>query len=172
MPRLLIVRHAIALEREEAQSQQMSDADRPLTDKGRRRMQQAAAGIQQVAGPLRQILSSPLRRAQQTAAILAREYPGSACSTTDALSPGSPSSSLITELDKVSEQGSFAIVGHEPELSALIATLMFGESGAAIQMKKGGAALLDFPNRIVAGQGTLLWLLTPGQLRKLGNETS
>jgi phosphohistidine phosphatase SixA len=47
--------------------------------------------------------------------------------------------------------------------------LLCGTPQATIQMKKGGAALLDFPSHIAAGKGTLLWLLTPGQLRAIGS---
>ncbi len=168
MPRLLIVRHAIAQDRDEARARQCADADRPLTDKGRRRMLQAAAGIRSEVAPLQRILTSPLPRAQQTAEILAREYPGVPLAVTDRLSPGHSLPSLIDELAATALPGTLAIVGHEPDLSGLIALLLCGEDKAAIQLKKAGAALLDFPQRIAIGRGTLLWLLAPGQLRKLG----
>ena len=169
MPRLLIVRHAIAQDRDEAYAQHRSDADRPLTDKGRRRMQQVAAGIHCEAGQLEQILSSPLLRAHQTAEILSRQYPETPLTITDSLSPGQSLPSLVEELAATSHGGTVAIVGHEPDLSSLIALLVFRNEQAAIQLKKGGAALLDFPHRIAIGNGALLWLLTPGQLRKLGS---
>jgi hypothetical protein len=36
-------------------------------------------------------------------------------------------------------------------------------------MRKGGACLLDFPNGLDAGTGTLLWAMTPAQLRALAD---
>jgi len=168
MPKLLIVRHAIAQDREEALKQRVPDAERPLTDKGKKRMRRAAAGLRQAAGPLGQILSSPLRRAQQTAKILHREYPDTPLSLSDALSPGQSLNALVTTLAETGNQGTLAVVGHEPDLSQLIAALLCGETGSAIELKKGGAALLAFTGRIGPGQGELQWLLTPGQLRALG----
>lgn len=169
MARLLIVRHAIAQDRVEAHEQQRADAERPLTDKGRRRMQQAAAGIRLEAGPLQRILTSPLLRAQQTAEILASEFPGAEYATTETLSPGEPRASLLDELAALPEKDTVAVVGHEPDLGILVAVLLCSTPQAAIQMKKGGAALLNFPSHIAAGEGTLLWLLTPGQLRAIGS---
>lgn len=171
MPQLLIVRHAIAMDRDEAHARLWRDADRPLTDRGRRRMQQAAAGIRMETGPLYRILSSPLRRAQQTAEILAREYPDSHLTLTDGLSPGQSLTALIGELADIPQECTLALVGHEPDLSQLIALLLCSDVRSAVRLKKGGAALIDFPLTIEAGHGELLWLLTPGQLRKLGSES-
>ena len=168
MPKLLIVRHAIAQDRDEALKQRLPDAERPLTGKGKKRMRRAAAGLRQVVGPLGHILSSPLRRAQQTAAILQGEYPDAPLTLSDTLSPGQSVNALVTTLAKTGNQGTLALIGHEPDLSRLTATLLCGETSAAIQLKKGGAALLAFTGRIGSGQGRLLWLLTPGQLRALG----
>lgn len=170
MPRLLIVRHAIAQDREEAYARHQADADRPLTDKGRRRMRQAAAGLRSEAGPLERILSSPLLRARQTAEILAHGHPGASVSITEQLSPGGALPSLVEALASVTRGGTVALVGHEPDLGKLIALLLCGDKQATIPLKKGGAALLDFPRRPAIGDGTLLWLLRPGQLRRLGTD--
>ncbi len=168
MPKLLIVRHAIAQDRDEALKQRLPDAERPLTGKGKKRMRRVAAGLRHAAGPLGLILSSPLRRAQQTAAILQDEYPDTPLTLSDTLSPGQSVNTLATKLAETGNPRTLAVIGHEPDLSQLIATLLCGQTGAAIQLKKGGAALLTFTDRIASGQGRLLWLLTPGQLRTLG----
>ena len=65
---LLIVRHAIAFERNIARWP--DDADRPLSPKGVARAAKAAAGIKQLVRAPTRVLASPLVRAQQTAAIL------------------------------------------------------------------------------------------------------
>ncbi len=172
MSRLLIVRHAIALDRDEAHERQLDDADRPLTDKGRQRMIQGAAGIRVAAGPLEQILSSPLSRAQQTGEILRHEYPNTPLTLINHLRPGQDISALITTLADTVNQGTLAVVGHEPDLSQLISTLLCGNLQPAFRLKKGGAALLDFHKEIGRGQGILLWLLNPGQIRTLGGSRS
>lgn len=168
MPRLLLVRHAIAQDRDEAFEQQLSDAERPLTKKGKRRMRRAAAGLRQITGQVERILSSPLLRAQQTAEILSIEYPDCPVVLCDFLGPGQPIPSLIPLLAEEANEGTLIVVGHEPDLGQLISLLLCGHIRATVCLKKGGAAMIDFPGEIGGGQGQLLWLLTPRQLRKLG----
>jgi len=164
MPQLLIVRHAIAEERDEAARQGLSDAERPLTKKGAKRMTQIAAALARQLPQAEQIITSPLLRARQTAELLAARYPGMAITIEDGLSPGGSLDQLVAQLQRQAGEGVNILVGHEPDLSALISLLLFGKEGVSIQMKKGGAALLDFPRHIGSGQGTLLWLQTPRQL--------
>jgi phosphohistidine phosphatase SixA len=59
-------------------------------------------------------------------------------------------------------------VGHDPHLALLITWLLTGVENETIPLKKGGAALLEFEGKPAAGQATLQWLLTPSQLRALG----
>jgi phosphohistidine phosphatase len=165
MPQLLIVRHAIAEERDEATRLGHSDAERPLTPKGSKRMKAIAAGIaRQIPAP-QYILSSPLLRARQSAEILATRFPGTTITIERGLIPGAPLAQLVARLDERIDEGTGILVGHEPDLSTLVSLLLFGKESAAIQLKKGGAALLDFPRHIASGQATLLWLMTPRQLR-------
>jgi len=165
MPQLLIVRHAIAEDREEAARLGHKDAERPLTKKGVKRMKAIATCIaHQIPTPVC-ILTSPLLRAQQTAELLAAAFPETTLTFEQQLVPGASPDQLIKHLNKQIEEGTGVIVGHEPDLSSLISLLLFGETSVAIQLKKGGAALLDFSGHITSGQATLLWLMTPRQLR-------
>jgi phosphohistidine phosphatase len=65
---LLIVRHAIALERDT--HRWPDDDERPLSARGMARARKAALGLKAVTGRPTRVLSSPLLRAKQTAAIL------------------------------------------------------------------------------------------------------
>jgi phosphohistidine phosphatase len=56
---LLIVRHAIAMEREEFAKTGRPDSDRPLTDTGRRRMRKNARGLQRISPHPDLIATSP-----------------------------------------------------------------------------------------------------------------
>ncbi|MGM0593274.1 MAG: CHAD domain-containing protein [Pseudomonadota bacterium] len=161
MQQLLILRHAIALDRDEAARQGLSDAERPLTPKGERRMAQVATSLQSQLERPALILNSPLLRARQTAELLARRYPGVRRQTCKALSPGTPPTELIDALAKYEYHGPLVLTGHEPDLSTLIALLVFGEECANIQLKKAGAALLTFTKPIDRGRATLEWLLLP-----------
>src|SRR5687767_12246278 len=66
---LYIIRHAIAVD--EATSDSGSDSERPLTDKGRKKMRQIAKALRHLGVEFDLILSSPYVRACETAEILA-----------------------------------------------------------------------------------------------------
>src|SRR5437016_5073253 len=78
-----IVRHAIA----EEQSSTGKDADRELTNEGKEKMKEAAAGFAGTGPKIDRILSSPLPRARQTAEIVAREL-GKEVSEMKEMAPG------------------------------------------------------------------------------------
>ena len=70
---LLIVRHAIAFERNP--ERWPDDGARPLSPRGVMRARRAAAGLKKLAVRPVRVLASPLVRTQQTAAILT-QYAG------------------------------------------------------------------------------------------------
>lgn len=164
---LLVIRHAIAQQREVATAAGIDDAERPLTAAGEEKMAQACRGLSTLIHACDTLLCSPLRRAVQTAAIVQRHMDRpTTFATTAALAPGVGSNDCLHTLEQA-EGERIAIIGHEPELGRLIATLLCGR-GAAIILKKGGMALLRFETEIRPGNGELRWLLTPKQLRLLG----
>jgi len=59
-------------------------------------------------------------------------------------------------------------VGHEPDLSCLATRLVGHRSDPILSLGKGGACLLEIPEGVQSGGATLIWLLTPRQLRRLG----
>src|SRR5260221_7017303 len=65
---LLIVRHAIAFERD--RHRWRDDGARPLSPAGIRRARKAAAGLKELSKAPDRVLTSPLGRARQTAQIL------------------------------------------------------------------------------------------------------
>jgi phosphohistidine phosphatase len=168
MQQLLILRHAIALDRDEADTLALSDFERPLTDKGRERMEQIAAGIKRSILEPSLILSSPLLRARQTADILASQYDAVEINIIEELAPGHSLHQLIAVLQKQQVSAPLVIVGHEPSLSTFAGLLLCGRPFSPLQLKKGGAALLEFNQRIDSGCGNLLWLMTPRLLRTCG----
>jgi phosphohistidine phosphatase len=167
MRELLVVRHAIALERSEGRERGLEDAQRPLTDEGSEKMEAAARGLVRLQSRCSHILSSPLLRAQQTATILQRHYPDAAMSQLEELAPSYSSEECIEAVNHCRER-QIAIVGHEPGLSRLIAALIGCSMDGTIELKKGGVALLQFDHQIAPGRGILRWLVTPKQLRLLG----
>lgn len=62
------------------------------------------------------------------------------------------------------------IVGHEPHLSALVSWLLSGSSTRPlVEMRKGGACLIEFRERVEKGRGVLKWLATPRLLKSVGS---
>ena len=65
-----------------------------------------------------------------------------------------------------SEEGSVALVGHEPFLSRLASLLCAGgEAALRMKLKKGGVVSIQIDGDVRAGSGCLIWSVTPKQLR-------
>jgi len=165
---LLIIRHGIAEDAEAFAAKGKDDSLRPLTKAGKRKMKEAAAGLRELVDSIDIIAASPLVRAQQTAKIVAGTYGDLAVATVDALSPGSDPSDLLEWIGEHASAEVIAVVGHEPHLGMLVTWLMTEARESRVAMSKGGAALLDFSARVEAHRGTLEWLLTGSQLRRIG----
>lgn len=160
--RLLLIRHAIAVERGAPGA---PDDERALTPRGRERFRQAAKGLRRLVDAPDVLFSSPLIRAAQTAQIAARAWGGPKVTMLPALATGDRDE-LARALERVAGERFVALVGHEPHMSELLAFLLGGRSPERLVFRKGGAALLDVPGRLGDG-GTLVWFLPPRLLRRL-----
>lgn len=165
---LLVIRHAIAEDRETFQQKGKPDAERPLTERGRRRMRSAARGLATLVPGIDVLATSPYARAVETAEIVSRAFRDAAPTpmTVDLLTPEGSFEALLTWLGEEPADRT-AIVGHEPHLSGFISWLLTGRHGSFVELKKGAASLLQLPPRGPAGSAFLRWALTPGQLRAL-----
>jgi phosphohistidine phosphatase len=157
---LLVIRHAIAVDRGQG-----PDADRPLTKKGKKRMNRGAAGLKALVPDLDVLATSRLLRAKQTAAIVARHHRIEPVEI-DELAPGVPLSRLLDWL-RLQAVARLAIVGHEDGLSTFASWLISGRSESHLTLKKGGACLVEISESLVPGTAVLRWLLTPKQLRRM-----
>ena len=159
-----ILRHAIAVPRG---TPGYPNDDRPLTDEGIEKMTRAAEGIANVVKNFNLILTSPLSRAQDTARITARalkcEENVQSCSE---LLPGSSPKNLLSLLEKNKDKDRVLLVGHEPDLGYLASSLL-GSLNPVIAFKKGSLCRIDLMDFSLEEPGTLIWHLTPKQLRML-----
>jgi phosphohistidine phosphatase len=160
--KLLIIRHAIAAPRG---TPGIADDDRPLTAAGIRKFRRAAAGLARITPRPDLILTSPLPRARSTAEIAARAW-GSVPIREDPALAGGNLKSVLAALEGSAGAELIALVGHEPQLSALLARLIDGGDSGRLPFRKGGAALVELPAAPAAG-GTLVWFLPPRLLRSL-----
>jgi phosphohistidine phosphatase len=165
---LLVIRHAIAMEREEWAKSGRPDSDRPLTDTGRRRMRKNARGLQRVSPHPDLIATSPWLRAADTALVVAETLGVEQMETIDEMLPDHHPRDLAAWLNGRGDLATVAVVGHEPHLGELV-TWLLGGKGSNVDFKKGGACLLRIDDEVDAGSGILLWHLTPSQLRGLAD---
>lgn len=160
--KLLLLRHGPAGDREKWKSAGRPDGKRPLTSAGKRKTARAAAGLRRALPGVHRLISSPLKRARQTAELAAREYEIEV-ELLPELARGASREKLFARLTALPSAATVALVGHEPDLSRLAAAL----TGARLTLKKAGAALIAVDGKPRPGAGQLEWLLAPRQLRGL-----
>lgn len=158
---LLVVRHAIAEDSSD------DDAHRRLTAEGKQKMKQGAKGLRNLVPRIDLLATSPLTRAVETAQILAETYDGPKPVVAPVLAPGQRPDALAAWLETQATHATVAVVGHDPGLSIAVSWLVSAAERPIIELKKGGACLLVFGERIGAGEGLLRWLVTPRLLRDL-----
>jgi phosphohistidine phosphatase len=165
--RLYLVRHAIAAEADA--KQWPDDRQRPLTTAGARRFKKtskALVGLIESGGTVDRLITSPLVRARATATILhAAGLPEPIDESV--LAPGRTAARVLAVL-RAHDASSIVMVGHEPDLSRLLAVCIAGpEAKLSLHFRKGGAACLSFSGAPRVGEATLEWLLPPKALRAL-----
>ena len=154
--RLLVLRHAQAVPQG---TRGLADRDRPLTPEGERRFRRSAQSIARALPAPDLVLTSPLVRARQTAALLVAEWGGGEPTLEPALAGGSVES-ILDALDAHRALGTVAIVGHEPTVSALAAELLAVTASDAIAFEPGAAALFEITS-VATRRGRLVWFVPP-----------
>jgi phosphohistidine phosphatase len=119
--KVYLMQHALAYPAEE-------DQERPLCPEGIDQAKAAAKGIKHLGLTFDLIVTSPKRRAHQTAALVAEgvRFPHSDILITDAVLPEGQPQELLDLLQKESPQSSILIVGHMPQLAKLTSQLLQG----------------------------------------------
>jgi phosphohistidine phosphatase len=154
---LYVFRHGIAADAVAGQS----DADRALTDVGRKKTAEVVRTARRAGVDPSLIVSSPYLRAIQTARIAADEfgYRGDVLRT-EALVPHGTPEEVWSELRDYRDEPAVLLAGHEPLLSRLVAWLLAAPE-LRVDMKKAAMVRIDLENFGPAPQGTLRWMITP-----------
>ena len=143
------------------------DRDRPLTPKGIARTRRALKGLARLVPHADRIWTSPLVRARETAELAHRAWTAPpSVETVDELAPGGRALPLLREWIRRAPEETLLVVGHEPDLSALAATLA-GLRAGGIELKKAGACGLTIEPGMGPGAATLAFLLPPRALRAM-----
>jgi len=163
---LYVVRHGIA----ETAPPDGDDAARRLTPAGRRKMAEIVGGLRVLRVVPDVLLTSPLVRAVETARIVLAGLQGAPePRELEALAPDVAAADTLKALRVFGRSRHLMIVGHEPNLSSVLALVLTGSpDGAAIELKKGGCAAVELTGLAPRGGATLHWLLSPRVLRRAG----
>jgi phosphohistidine phosphatase len=141
------------------------DEKRPLDEQGIVQCTDVGRALNAMDVHVDAVISSPLKRATQTASLVGNEmgYEGK-LQIEAALRPGATFADFRRLLEKYARQESIMVVGHNPNLSQFLGTVI-SESGceASVELKKGAVARVDMRRN----SGTLQWCLTPKALRTL-----
>jgi phosphohistidine phosphatase len=169
--RLLLMRHGIAAPLGDGIE---SDAKRPLTDEGRQKTRAAVHGLLIYEPQLDLIASSPLLRARQTADIVRDRYSKSGYARTAPLPQIWPEletadyAGMMQRLHDTDADATVLCTGHEPGLSRFVAQLLTGSPDSLqLEFKKASVCALHLDNAFDTPSATLLYHLTPKQLRLL-----
>lgn len=135
---LLVIRHAKA----EAHGHPGGDAARALVAKGEAQAERIGRFLRRMERLPDLTLTSPLVRARQTADRLCASAGAAAPVVQPWLAAGMDPVTAVHELRAFAAFDRIAIVGHEPDLSALIEYLL-GAAGGTIEMKKAGLCGLE-----------------------------
>lgn len=158
---LYLLRHAIAADRDA--STFPNDRDRPLTPEGRARLLKVVRAMKAMKLRFSLILTSPYRRARQTAEIVADELKLARClRSCDELAADARPTDFVRWLAKRRPQPrDVLVVGHEPFLSELVSLLLAGAPPLSFAFKKAGLCKLTVERLVPARCATLDWLLPP-----------
>ena len=162
---LCLLRHATAVAGGAAE-----DAARELSPEGIEAMKEAAKGLRRLEDGFDGILTSPCRRARQTAEIVGEELRLSRrIEVEKALAPGAGATEILRVVRERADADSLLLVGHNPDFEEAIAYSICGKGNARLALKKGGIEIIRFEGEIESGSGQLLTLMTCRQLRMLAD---
>ena len=153
---IYFVRHASAGQKK---LNPKKDEKRPLDNEGVHQSTQIGRILSAIEANVDAVISSPLKRATQTAALVANEigYDGK-LHLENALRPEAKYDHFRDMLRKYSKAEALMVVGHNPNLSEFLGRIVAENGGRAhIDLKKGAAAKVETEQK----RYVLNWILTP-----------
>jgi len=140
------------------------DEKRPLDEDGIQQCGHMGRALAALETHVELIISSPLKRATQTASLVANElaYEGK-IEVSLALRPGANYPAFRDLLVQQAAQEAIMVVGHNPNLSEFLGRLIGGGARAGTDLKKGAVARVEVDHN----RGVLHWVLTPKVVRVL-----
>lgn len=136
----------------------VADEERGLTEDGVAALQAAAPLWRRLNLRPDVVISSPLRRAAETAELFVAGIGRGSVTLDPRLAPGASWRDLGQAMAAFPDARRVMFVGHEPDLSSVVVDLT---GAASVRMRKGGLACVEFAGTPEPGTGELAWLLDP-----------
>jgi phosphohistidine phosphatase len=140
------------------------DAKRGLVKEGKEQCMLMARVLSALKVQVDVIVSSPLKRAMQTAQFVGTELGYEAkVEVSPALGMDATFGAFQTLLGRYANRDGVLMVGHNPNAFQFLGRLITGNGGAAIRMRKGSIARIDMDNH----PPRLQWLIDPRSARAI-----
>lgn len=141
------------------------DERRPLDEEGILQSRYVGRMLASLDVQVDQIISSPLKRARQTASLVANELAfEQAIQLDEALRPDAEFEQFQAMLARHKQHDAVMVVGHNPSFTEFLSKSISSGGGAThIDFKKGAVAKIEMDGRT----GTMQWLVTPKIARTL-----
>lgn len=158
---LYLMRHADA---GKFRGNPLLDAKRGLVKEGKDQCMLMARALSALKAPIDTIVSSPLKRALQTAQFVGTELGYDAkVEISHALAPTASFTEFQAMLAVYAGREGVLAVGHNPNMFQFLARLVTANGSAAIRMRKGSIARVDMDQH----PPRLQWLIDPRTVRNL-----
>lgn len=151
---IYVLRHGEAEERETG----LADRDRKLTAKGKKDLKEVLKIARKAETAPDLILTSPLRRAKETATIAADILGCKSVVETRNLLPGASPEQIWSEISTDYKVDSILLAGHQPHLGSLIGLLL--EAAIMVDLKKGALVRIETHGKLGPPRGVLKWMIT------------
>jgi phosphohistidine phosphatase len=134
------------------------DAKRGLVKEGKEQCMLMARALSALKVQIDVVVSSPLKRALQTAQFVGTELGYDAkVEVNQALAPNAGFAEFQSLMVKYADREGVLAVGHNPNFFQFLGRLITGNGGAAIRMRKGSIARIDMDRH----PPRLQWLIDP-----------
>lgn len=164
---LFILRHGEAGQRSTSSA---SDRKRALTSTGKLEISEIAKALKIIGLKFDLILTSPLKRAYDTATIVSKVFNiVNKVQVWDELAPEGQKTDLYRKISELKEEYIVLMVGHQPLLGEIANDMIHkGKSSPCnLVLKKGGIMRIRLLTRGNVPRGELRWLMSPGLLRNV-----
>jgi len=158
---LYVLRHASAGEK---RPNPLLDKKRPLDKEGKQQCILVGSYLNALRVPIDLIVSSPLKRALQTASLVGTELGyESTIQLSDELAPGGTVEAFQRLVASLSVYDNVLVVGHNPSLSQFLGAMINTSGKANIRLRKGTIARVDCTRK----PGQLISVIDPRYIRQL-----